>query len=142
MARHSETRLLPHTQEQLFELVSSVEEYPEFLPWCIDLVVQSREDNIINADMIVGFKMLREKFSSQVTLTPKKQIDVEYIDGPFRYLQNRWRFIPNAGGCEVYFFIDFEFRSRLLKLIMEPLFFEAVRRMVSAFEIRAAERFS
>ena len=142
MARHSETRLLPHTQEQLFELVSSVEEYPEFLPWCIDLVVKSRRGNIINADMTVGFKMLRERFSSQVTLTPKKQIDVEYIDGPFRYLQNRWRFIPNDGGCEVYFFIDFEFRSRLLKLIMEPLFFEAVRRMVSAFEIRAAERYS
>ncbi|MEC7488468.1 MAG: type II toxin-antitoxin system RatA family toxin [Pseudomonadota bacterium] len=142
MVRHSETRLLPHTQEQLFELVSSIEEYPEFLPWCIDLVVKNRSGNIIDADMTVGFKMLREKFSSQVTLTPKKQIDVEYIDGPFRYLQNRWRFIPNDGGCEVCFFIDFEFRSRFLKLIMEPLFFEAVRRMVSAFEIRAAERFS
>jgi len=142
MARHSETRLLPHTQEQIFELVSSIEEYPEFLPWCIDLVVKNRRGNVINADMTVGFKMLREKFSSQVTLTPKKQIDVEYIDGPFRYLQNRWRFIPNDGGCEVCFFIDFEFRSRFLKLIMEPLFFEAVRRMVSAFEIRAAERFS
>ena len=142
MAKHSETRLLPHTQEQLFELVSSVEDYPDFLPWCIDLVVQSRQDNVIHADMTVGFKMLREKFSSKVTLTPKKQIDVEYIDGPFRYLQNRWCFIPNDGGCEVYFFIDFEFRSRLLKIIMEPLFFEAVRRTVSAFELRAADRFS
>jgi coenzyme Q-binding protein COQ10 len=104
--------------------------------------VTSRDDNEIRADMVVGFKMLREKFTSRVTLTPKERIDVEYLDGPFRYLENRWLFIDKDGGCEIDFFIDFEFRSRLLRKIMEPLFHEAVRRMVRAFEKRATERYA
>lgn len=141
MPTHQETRYLPQTPDQLFELVTDVEDYPNFLPWCIALRVTGREDNVIRADMVVGFKMLREKFSSKVTLTPKSQIDVEYLDGPFRYLQNRWLFVEKDGGCEIDFFIDFEFRSRLLRKVMEPLFHEAVRRMVRAFEKRAAERF-
>lgn len=141
MPTHHETRHLPQTPDQLYELVTDVEDYPNFLPWCIALRVTSREDNIIRADMVVGFKMLREKFTSRVTLTPKTRIDVEYLDGPFRYLQNRWLFAEKDGGCEIDFFIDFEFRSRLLRKVMEPLFHEAVRRMVRAFEKRAAERF-
>ena len=104
--------------------------------------MNSHENDVIRADMVVGFKMLRERFTSRVTLTPKKQIDVEYLDGPFRYLENRWLFIEKEGGCEIDFFIDFEFRSRLLQKIMEPLFHEAVRRMVRAFEKRAAERYT
>ena len=104
--------------------------------------MKSREGNVIRADMIVGFRMLREKFTSKVTLTPKNRIDVEYLDGPFRYLENRWLFNEKDGGCEIDFFIDFEFRSRLLRKVMEPLFHEAVRRMVRAFEKRAAERFA
>ena len=92
--------------------------------------------------MVVGFKMLREKFTSRVTLTPKERIDVEYLDGPFRYLENRWFFIDKDDGCEIDFFIDFEFRSILLRRLMEPLFHEAVRRMVRAFEKRAAERYA
>ncbi len=91
--------------------------------------------------MIVGFKMLREKFKSKVTLTPKERIDVEYLDGPFEYLENRWLFKDKEGGCEIDFFIDFEFRSRLLRKIMEPLFYEAVRRMVRAFETQANNRY-
>jgi coenzyme Q-binding protein COQ10 len=141
MPTHHERRQLPQTADQLFELVTDVEDYPNFLPWCIALRVSSREDNIIRADMVVGFKMLREKFTSKVTLSPKTRIDVEYLDGPFRYLQNRWLFSEKDGGCEIDFFIDFEFRSRLLRKVMEPLFHEAVRRMVRAFEKRAAERF-
>jgi coenzyme Q-binding protein COQ10 len=141
MPTHHERRQLPQTADQLFELVTDVEDYPNFLPWCIALRVSSREDNIIRADMVVGFKMLREKFTSKVTLSPKTRIDVEYLDGPFRYLQNRWLFSEKGGGCEIDFFIDFEFRSRLLRKVMEPLFHEAVRRMVRAFEKRAAERF-
>ena len=86
--------------------------------------------------------MLREKFTSKVTLTPKTRIDVEYLDGPFRYLENRWLFVDKENGCEIDFFIDFEFRSRLLQKVMEPLFHEAVRCMVRAFEKRAAERFA
>lgn len=142
MPTHQETRFLPQSPEQLYELVSDVEDYPNFLPWCIALRVKSRDETEIRADMIVGFKMLREKFTSKVTLTPKTRIDVEYLDGPFRYLQNRWLFVAKDGGCEIDFFIDFEFRSRLLRKVMEPLFHEAVRRMVRAFEKRAAQRFS
>lgn len=141
MPSHHETRYLPQTPEQLYQLVTDVEDYPNFLPWCIALRVTSRDDNVIRADMVVGFKMLREKFTSKITLTPKKRIDVEYLDGPFRYLENRWLFVEKEGGCEIDFFIDFEFRSRLLRTVMEPLFHEAVRRMVRAFEKRAAERF-
>lgn len=142
MPTHQETRFLPQTPEQLYELVSDVEDYPNFLPWCIALRVTSRDEVEIRADMIVGFKMLREKFTSKVTLTPKTRIDVQYLDGPFRYLKNRWLFVEKDGGCEIDFFIDFEFRSRLLQKVMEPLFHEAVRRMVRAFEKRAAERFA
>lgn len=142
MPTHQETRFLPQTAEQLFDLVSDVEDYPNFLPWCVALRVNKRESDVIRADMVVGFKMLREKFTSRVTLTPKERIDVEYLDGPFRYLENRWLFIEKDGGCEIDFFIDFEFRSRLLRKIMEPLFHEAVRRMVRAFEKRAAERYA
>ena len=142
MPTHHETRFLPQTAEQLFDLVSDVDDYPNFLPWCVALRVTSRDDNEIRADMVVGFKMLREKFTSRVALTPKERIDVEYLDGPFRYLENRWLFIDKDGGCEIDFFIDFEFRSRLLRKIMEPLFHEAVRRMVRAFEKRATERYA
>ena len=142
MPTHHETRFLPQTADQLFDLVSDVEDYPNFLPWCVALRVTGNQDNIIRADMVVGFKMIREKFTSKVTLTPKERIDVEYLDGPFRYLENRWLFIEKGGGCEIDFFIDFEFRSRLLQKIMEPLFHEAVRRMVRAFEKRAAERYA
>ena len=141
MPTHSEKRFLPYPAERLYDLVSDVEDYPNFLPWCVGLRVNSRTGNEIRADMIVGFKMLREKFTSKVTLTPKTRIDVEYLDGPFRYLQNRWEFVDKEGGCEIDFFIDFEFRSRILRKVMEPLFHEAVRRMVRAFEERAAERF-
>jgi coenzyme Q-binding protein COQ10 len=142
MPTHHETRFLPQTTDQLFDLVSDIEDYPNFLPWCIALRVNSHENDVIRADMVVGFKMLRERFTSRVTLTPKKQIDVEYLDGPFRYLENRWLFVEKEGGCEIDFFIDFEFRSRLLQKIMEPLFHEAVRRMVRAFEKRAAKRYT
>jgi coenzyme Q-binding protein COQ10 len=93
---------------------------------------------MILADLMVGFKMLREKFTSRVTLQPHQRIDVEYIEGPFRHLKNYWTFRPKDGGSTVEFFIDFEFRSRVLRMVMEPLFHEAVRRMVSAFETRAA----
>jgi len=137
MPIHSERRRLPYTSEQVFDLVADVERYPEFLPWCTGLRVRRRDGYVILADMAVGFKMVREKFTSRVTLTPKSRIDVEYLDGPFKYLRNHWEFASADGGCEIDFFIDFEFRSRLLRGIMEPLFNEAVRRMVRAFEKRA-----
>jgi coenzyme Q-binding protein COQ10 len=138
MPRHSETRFLPYTPEQMFDLVADIERYPEFLPWCVGMRVRERRDDVILADLMVGFKMIREKFTSKVTLQRPSRIDVVYIDGPFKHMENHWLFKPHDGGCMVEFFIDFEFRSRMLRLVMEPLFHEAVRRMVGAFETRAA----
>ena len=137
MPTHAEERQLPFTQQQLFDLVADVERYPEFLPWCTACRVRKREGRLIEADLLVGFKMVRERFTSRVTLSAPDRIDVEYLDGPFRYLNNHWIFKPIDNGCVIDFYIDFEFRSRLLQRLMGPLFNEAVRRMVSAFETRA-----
>ena len=139
MATHAEKRVLPYRPDQLFDLVAGVERYPEFLPWCLGSRIRSRRDNVIVADLIIGFKGIREKFTSRVTLNrPGMRIDVAYLDGPFRYLNNHWIFtaMPD-GACEIDFFVDFEFRSRILQRIIGVLFNEAVRRMVSAFESRA-----
>ncbi|MEN8196552.1 MAG: type II toxin-antitoxin system RatA family toxin [Pseudomonadota bacterium] len=139
MATHAEKRVLHHSPEQLFDLVADVERYPEFLPWCIGARIRSRRENVLIADLIIGFKGIREKFTSEVT--PDRaamRVDVAYRDGPFKYLNNHWIFNAQPdGGCEIDFFVDFEFRSRLLQRIMGLLFNEAVRRMVSAFEARA-----
>lgn len=137
MPQHQEKRVLPYSRDKVFDLVADIEKYPEFLPWCIGLRILKREENIVHADLMVGFKMIREKFTSRVTLNGPERIDVEYLDGPFQYLKNNWVFRDHPDGCEVDFFIDFEFRSRLLRKVMQPLFHEAVRRMVGAFETRA-----
>jgi coenzyme Q-binding protein COQ10 len=137
MPTHAEERFLPYPPDKLFDLVADVERYPEFLPWCIGCRIRRREGAEIYADLIVGFKMIREQFTSKVTLRPPGRVDVEYQKGPFKYLNNHWKFIPRDGGCLIDFYIDFEFRSVVLRKILEPLFNEAVRRMVSAFETRA-----
>lgn len=127
----------------MFALVADVERYPEFLPWCTALRVKERarrdQQEILTADMTVAFKALQERFVSRVTLDPEaRRIDVEYIDGPFRSLVNNWRFEPgDAGGVIVDFFIDFDFRSRALGLIMSAVFNRAVEKVVQAFEQRA-----
>ena len=139
MPTHAEKRVLPYTPEQLLALVADVERYPEFLPWCLAARVRERRPDLMVADMIIGFRMFRERFTSRVTLDPSKQIDVAYAEGPFRYLTNHWTFTPVPGGCRVGFFVDFEFKSRLLQRLIEVLFNEAVRRMVSAFEKRALD---
>lgn len=139
MATHAEKRVLHHSPEQLFDLVADVERYPEFLPWCIGARIRSRQDNVLIADLIIGFKGIREKFTSEVTTDrAAMRIDVVYRDGPFKYLNNHWIFNAQPdGSCEIDFFVDFEFRSRLLQRIIGLLFNEAVRRMVTAFETRA-----
>ncbi len=137
MPTHAERRFLPYTQQQLFDLVADVERYPEFLPWCIAARIRSREGNVLVADLVIGFKMIRERFTSRVTLTPPERVDVAYTHGPLRYLNNHWIFEPAPGGCVIDFFIDFEFKSALLQRVMGALFNEAVRRMVAAFEARA-----
>jgi coenzyme Q-binding protein COQ10 len=137
MPTHAEERFLPYTPEQLFDLVAAVERYPEFLPWCVGARILRREGNVFYADLMIGFKMVRETFTSKVTLSRPERIDVEYQKGPFRRLTNHWVFKRERDGTVIDFFIDFEFHSRLLRKMIGPLFNEAVRRMVSAFETRA-----
>ncbi len=140
MPTHAEKRHLPYTPEQMYDLVASVERYPEILPWCKAARITRRENGVFFADLIVTFKMFREQFSSKVTLHPKHAIDVEYIEGPFRYLNNHWHFLDDGeGGCVVDFYVDFEFRSRILQNLIGLLFNEAVHRMVAAFETRAKQ---
>jgi len=138
MPRHSEKRALPYTCEQVFDLVADVDRYPEFLPWCIGARVRRPEPTVIDADLIIGFKMIRERYSSRVVLDRPRRIDVVYgEEGPFRHLENHWIFQPTETGCIVEFYLDFEFRSRMLQRLIGVLFHEAVRRMVGAFEARA-----
>jgi len=138
MLSHEEKRVLPYTPEQLFDLVADVERYPEFLPWCLGARIRERRDDIVLADMLIGFKMIREKFTSRVVLQRPGRIDVAYTDGPFKYLKNHWIFEPMPdGACRIDFYVEFEFRSALLTKVMGVLFGEAVRRMVTAFEARA-----
>jgi coenzyme Q-binding protein COQ10 len=139
MPTHAEQRVLPYTPEQMYALVADVERYPEFLPWCVGARIKERRADFINADLVIGFRMFRERFTSRVRLDPPTHIDVAYAEGPFRYLNNHWSFEPAPGGCRVDFFVDFEFRSRLLQKVIEVLFGEAVRRMVAAFEGRAKQ---
>lgn len=139
MPTHAETRTIPFTPEQLFDLVADVERYPEFLPWCVACRIRRWETpQRLVADLVIGFKMIRERFTSRVELSRPGRIDVAYYDGPFRYLTNHWTFAADADGqCVIDFYIDFEFRSRTLQKMMGKLFNEAVQRMVNAFERRA-----
>lgn len=141
MPTHAEKRPLPYTPGQLFDLVAGVEKYPEFLPWCIATRVRKREENLIVTDMVIGFKMFRERFTSRVHLDrPALRIDVEYADGPFKFLANHWVFEPDGrGGTVIDFYVDFEFRSKILEKAIGVVFNEAVGRMVGAFEKRAKQ---
>ena len=139
MPSHAERRLLPYSADQVYRIVAEVDRYPEFLPWCSAARITKREGDTFFADLIISFKVWREKFTSRVTLDPDaRTVAVEYVDGPFKYLNNYWRFIPvGDDSCILDFKVDFEFRSRVLQQLIGLLFDEAVRRMVAAFEGRA-----
>ena len=140
MPTHAEQRVLPYSPKQMFDLVAAIDQYDEFLPWCVGSRIKERKENIVLADLVIGFKLFREKFTSKVTLDEENmRIDVEYMDGPFRYLNNHWQFNAHPDGCEIDFFVDFEFRSMILQKTIGMLFNEAVTRMISAFETRAKE---
>ena len=139
MPTHAEERLLPYKVEQLFDLVADIERYPEFLPWCVGARIRERRDDYILGDLLIGWRMVRERFTSRVHLYRPDRIDVEYAEGPFKYLENHWKFIPKNGGTLIDFHVDFEFRSRVLTGIVETIFTEAVKRMVGAFEKRARQ---
>lgn len=151
MPRHSETKVLPYTAAQMFALVADVARYPEFLPWTAAARIRSRKPveggELMEADLVISFKVFRERFGSRVTLLPgENRILTEYIDGPFRHLKSVWSFRdrPEAGpedgpegGCEVAFEVDFEFRNAILAGVIGLVFNEAMQRVVRAFEARA-----
>ena len=145
MPKHSETRQMPYSAQQMYDLIADIGAYPKFLPWCAGARIRDRKQvgdtEVIDADLVISFKVFREQFGSRVTLHPDDlKIDVEYIDGPFRYLNNHWSFTPlDSGGCEVDFFVDFEFKSAMLQAVIGVVFNEAMRRIVGAFESRAKE---
>ena len=141
MPTHAEKRHLPYRPQQLFDLVADIERYPEFLPWCVGARIRSRTEREIVADLMIGFRLIRERFTSRVTLDRERnRIDVTYTEGPFRYLNNHWIFEPDGqGGTMLDFYVDFEFRSIVLQKVIGVFFNEAVRRMVGAFDARAKE---
>lgn len=144
MPTHAEKRALPYTPDQLFDMVADVEKYPEFLPLCTGLVVLSRHATAtgqnLTARMSVGYKSIAESFTTRVVTDPgERRIEVSYLDGPFKRLHNTWRFVDDASGSVVDFFIDYEFRSKLLGVLMGTMFDQAFRRFTQAFEERAAQ---
>jgi len=148
MPRHSETKRLPHRAAQMYDLVADVARYPEFLPWTAAARIKSRRPveggELMEADLVISFKVFRERFGSRVTLLPGQQmILTEYVDGPFRQLKSVWRFadLP-GGGCEVAFEVEFEFRNAILAGVIGLVFNEAMQRVVRAFEARAATLFA
>jgi coenzyme Q-binding protein COQ10 len=139
MPTHAERQIVPYRPEQLFDLVADVGKYPQFLPWCTAARVRHSSKAELVADLTIGFGPFRESFTSRVALERPGHIRVRYENGPFRYLNNHWVFIPLDQGCEVDFFVDFEFRSRILQAAIGVVFNEAVRRMVGAFMKRARD---
>ena len=135
---HRERRLVPYPADLMYRVVADVEHYPDFLPWVLALRVKSRNQNHDLAEMLVGYKGFRERYTSRVTLDPEHcRIDVEQADGPFRHLVNHWQFFPAENGCEVDFGIDFAFKSRILGAVAGAAFEKALMKMTEAFEARA-----
>ncbi len=133
-----ETRTLPYSAEQMFDLVADVARYPEFLPWVIATRVKSDSDGEMVADMLVGFKALREKFTSKVLKQRPDRLEVIYLDGPMRDLDNVWRFRPLPdGGCEIDFCVDFTFKNMMFEVLAGQYFDRAFRKLVTAFDTRA-----
>jgi coenzyme Q-binding protein COQ10 len=143
MPRYVTTHAMRHSAAQMFDLVADVERYPEFVPMCERLVVRRRTtgvngSEVLLADMSIGYKMIRESFTSRVALDRAgSKILVEYVDGPFSHLENRWTFAPTATGSDVTFDIDYAFRSRMFQMLAGAVFDTVVRKMVEAFEKRA-----
>ena len=145
MPTHSETKVLPYTADQMYALVADVARYPEFLPWNAAARIRSVTDRpdgarVMEADLVISFKVFRERFGSRVVLWPaRRRIETAYLDGPFRHMESTWEFADRPeGGCEVRFFVDFEFRNAILQGVIGVVFNDAMQRVVRAFERRAA----
>lgn len=143
MPKHSETRHLPYSPEQMFDLVADVGRYSEFLPWVSAVRVRSDSATEMVADLAVGFKALRERFTSRVHKVRPSKVDVDYLEGPLKYLHNHWRFEPDGkGGTFVEFSVDFAFKSHLFEMLAGQMFDRALRKMIGAFEARAEQLYA
>jgi len=147
MTSHAETKYLPYTAKEMFDLVADISSYPEFLPWCaaarVRKEIQKGVIKQIEADLVISFKVFREKFGSRVLLDASKfTIETEYLDGPFRHMQSVWSFNNSEQGCEVNFNVDFEFKNAMLQSIIGLVFNDAMQRIVRAFERRAADLYN
>jgi coenzyme Q-binding protein COQ10 len=140
MPRHTETRHLPYTPEQVFDLVADVGRYQEFLPWVAATRVRSDSGAEMIADLVVGFKSIKETFTSRAKKERPRRIEIDYLEGPLKYLHNSWEFEPDGkGGTNVHFCVDFAFKSRIFETLAGQMFDRALRRMIGAFEARARE---
>ena len=144
MPTHREHRVMPYSADQIYQLVADVARYPEFLPWCAAARIRSRTPKDggaeeMLADLVISFKVFRERFGSRVILFPEdRRIETEYLDGPFKHMISSWDIEEHEDGCLVDFHVDFEFKSKLLQGIIGVVFNEAMQRIVRAFEDRAA----
>jgi coenzyme Q-binding protein COQ10 len=137
MPHHHERRSLPYSAAQMYDLVADVRRYAEFLPWVAAVRLRSESETEALADLVVGFKNLRETFSSRVLKTPKSKIEVDYLDGPMRHLHNQWLFEEEGSGCIVDFTVDFSFQNRIFEALAGQFFDLALRKMTGAFIARA-----
>jgi len=138
MPKFSEKKIIPYSPPQVFAVVADVASYPDFLPWCRGARVYNVTSKSFDADVMIGFKLFRERFTSRVTFVPDQSVDVDYIRGPMKRLYNHWKFKEQSdGGCVVDFEVDFEFKNRLLEDMIGNLFEKSCHKMVSAFETRA-----
>ena len=147
MTSHAEIKYLPYTAKEMFDLVADISAYPEFLPWCaaarVRKELQKGEVKQIEADLVISFKVFREKFGSRVLLdTSNYVIETDYIDGPFRYMHSVWSFENCEDGCEVKFDVDFEFKNAMLQSIIGLVFNDAMQTIVRAFERRASDLYT
>ena len=139
MPRHTETRNLPYSPEQVFDLVADVKRYQEFLPWVAATRIRSDSETAMVADLVVGFRALKETFTSRVRKERPRDIVIDYVEGPLKYLHNSWKFESDGkGGTDVHFCVDFAFKSRIFESLAGQMFDRALRRMIGAFEERAA----
>jgi coenzyme Q-binding protein COQ10 len=138
MPKHSENRHLPYTPDQLFDLVADVRSYPKFLPWVVAVRVRSDSDTEMVADLAVGFRAIKETFTSKVIKRRPHEIEIDYIEGPLKYLHNNWKFSSDGqGGTDIHFSVDFAFRSRMFEMLAGQVFDRALRKMIGAFCDRA-----
>lgn len=142
MPTHKENKFLSYSSQQMYNLVSDVGSYPEFLPWCaaarVNSIIDEGSDRVMSADLVISFKVFRERFCSEVRLSPQEYfIQTKYIDGPFKYMNSTWQFNDCPDGCTVTFFVDFEFKSIILQGLIGLVFHDAMQRIVRAFEARA-----